>query len=78
MDFDFLSQVPIFEGKFVFFLIYRNLAKQNKFAKPVNTAVIAYPNRVNMPCFEKNFTATVAAILHRSDHTKQMAAFPFP
>ena len=50
--------------------------KHNKFAKPGGIAVIAEPNRINTPCFESFYTATVAAILHRSDHAKQMAAFP--
>ena len=31
-------------------------------------------NRINMPCFEPFYTATVAAIVHRCDHAKQMAA----
>ena len=60
----------------LFKTIHEFFAKQNKFAKPGGTAVIAYPNRINTPCFESFYTATVAAIIHRSDHAKQMAAIP--
>ena len=66
----------LFEGKFSFFQKNTWIFREAEQICKARTAVIAKPYRINTPCFESFYTATVAAILYCSDHAKQMAAFP--